>query len=161
MSTYKAVVRSDELYHFNKKHDRLGRFDTGDGDGDGIADDHAHRAGKRVFNAYKKVTSNTSMVNYATQKAADTRKETSARTKKVKTPAQQKSSTGVKQLIGGLAMIPVGGFLMNSDNELAQAAGWLTGMSGLVISTVGAYNIDRGHRMRDTERAIDYFKSSQ
>lgn len=35
MPTYKAIFRSDELYHFNKNHDRLGRFDTGDGDGDG------------------------------------------------------------------------------------------------------------------------------
>lgn len=39
MPTYKAVFRSDELYHFNKNHDHLGRFDTGDGDGDGIIDE--------------------------------------------------------------------------------------------------------------------------
>lgn len=30
------------LVHFNANHDKLGRFDTGDGDHDGIVDDHGH-----------------------------------------------------------------------------------------------------------------------
>lgn len=35
------------LIHFNKNHDkRNGRFTYGDGDGDGISDDHAHRSTK-------------------------------------------------------------------------------------------------------------------
>lgn len=32
-----------ELYHFNKNHDKLGQFTYGDGDGDGIVDDHKNR----------------------------------------------------------------------------------------------------------------------
>lgn len=31
------------LIHFNRNHDIKGRFTIGDGDGDGVSDDHSHR----------------------------------------------------------------------------------------------------------------------
>ena len=34
---------SDYLVHFNKNHDKKGQFTYGDGDGDGIVDDHANQ----------------------------------------------------------------------------------------------------------------------
>jgi hypothetical protein len=37
---------TDYLIHFNRNHDKKGRFTYGDGDGDGIDDDHAHRSMK-------------------------------------------------------------------------------------------------------------------
>lgn len=43
------------LIHFNKNHDKLGRFAIGDGDGDGIRDDHANQeketAGQKIKRA--------------------------------------------------------------------------------------------------------------
>ena len=35
------------LIHFNKNHDKLGRFSAGDGDGDSIRDDHAHDSSRK------------------------------------------------------------------------------------------------------------------
>ena len=44
---YKIVYRDDYLMHFNKNHDpKNGQFTFGDGDDDGIRDDHAHRGKK-------------------------------------------------------------------------------------------------------------------
>jgi len=41
---YKIVYRDNYLMHFNKNHDpKNGRFTFGDGDSDGVIDDHAHR----------------------------------------------------------------------------------------------------------------------
>ena len=40
MAEYKAVFNGESLYHINKNHGRHGWFATGDGDGDGIIDDH-------------------------------------------------------------------------------------------------------------------------
>lgn len=46
---YKIVYRDDYLMHFNKNHDpKNGRFTFGDGDNDGIRDDHAHRGKKEA-----------------------------------------------------------------------------------------------------------------
>lgn len=46
---------SDYLVHFNKNHDKLGRFAIGDGDGDGIRDDHSNQdketAGQKIKRA--------------------------------------------------------------------------------------------------------------
>ena len=46
---------ADYLIHFNKNHDKLGRFAIGDGDGDGIRDDHANQnketAGQKIKRA--------------------------------------------------------------------------------------------------------------
>ena len=43
------------LVHFNKNHDKLGRFAIGDGDGDGIRDDHSNQdketAGQKIKRA--------------------------------------------------------------------------------------------------------------
>lgn len=38
--TYTFVDNSNYLIHFNKNHDKRGRFSIGDGDGDGTRDDH-------------------------------------------------------------------------------------------------------------------------
>lgn len=53
MTIYKAVITySNELCHFNKNHSRQnGQFISGDGDGDGIVDDH-----KNQYKIDKKVT---------------------------------------------------------------------------------------------------------
>ena len=37
------------LIHFNRNHDKLGRFAIGDGDGDGIRDDHSNQE-KQAYN---------------------------------------------------------------------------------------------------------------
>ena len=45
--TYKAVFNDNSLCHYNKNHSsKNGQFISGDGDGDGIANDHAHRSEK-------------------------------------------------------------------------------------------------------------------
>jgi hypothetical protein len=38
--TYTFVDNSNYIAHFNKNHDKSGRFAIGDGDGDGTRDDH-------------------------------------------------------------------------------------------------------------------------
>lgn len=46
---YKAVFTySNELMHFNKNHDNLGRFTFGDGDGDGIIDESKYNEKERA-----------------------------------------------------------------------------------------------------------------
>ena len=41
---YKAVINDNYLCHYNKNHSKAnGQFVSGDGDGDGIANDHAQR----------------------------------------------------------------------------------------------------------------------
>lgn len=48
---YKIVYRNDYLMHYNKNHDpKNGRFTFGDGDNDGVVDDHAHRRKEMVKN---------------------------------------------------------------------------------------------------------------
>lgn len=42
------------LIHYNKNHDKLGRFAIGDGDGDGIRDDHANQNKESVGDKVKK-----------------------------------------------------------------------------------------------------------
>lgn len=51
---YKIIRYDDYLMHFNKNHSKAnGQFVSGDGDGDGVADDHAHRSkGKRTDGWY-------------------------------------------------------------------------------------------------------------
>lgn len=44
------------LVHYNKNHDKLGRFGSGDGDGDGIVDDHHNQ--KEAKKAYKALKGN-------------------------------------------------------------------------------------------------------
>lgn len=41
---YKYTFNNDSVYlvHFNKNHDKKGQFTFGDGDGDGVRDDHHH-----------------------------------------------------------------------------------------------------------------------
>ena len=47
----------DYLVHFNKNHSpKNGQFTSGDGDGDGISDDHAHRSKKPGKENRKKMT---------------------------------------------------------------------------------------------------------
>lgn len=44
---YKAVFNDNYLCHYNKNHSKTnGQFTSGDGDGDGISNDHAHRIEK-------------------------------------------------------------------------------------------------------------------
>lgn len=53
---YKIVYRDDYLMHFNKNHDpKNGRFTFGDGDNDGVVDDHAHRGERSKFNSLNPV----------------------------------------------------------------------------------------------------------
>lgn len=41
---YKVVINDNYLCHFNQNHSKKnGQFTSGDGDGDGIVNDHAHR----------------------------------------------------------------------------------------------------------------------
>ena len=62
---YKAVVTySNELMHFNKNHSPAnGQFTTGDGDGDGIVDDHRNQ-----YKIDKKVTKDNIAVITANRK---------------------------------------------------------------------------------------------
>lgn len=51
------------LVHFNANHDKLGRFDRGDGDHDGIVDDHHYKkldrmSDKRLYKTLKKEVQN-------------------------------------------------------------------------------------------------------
>lgn len=50
---YKAVFNDNSLYHYNKNHSsKNGQFVSGDGDGDGITDDHAHRSERKKSGKY-------------------------------------------------------------------------------------------------------------
>lgn len=54
---YKAVINDNYLCHYNKNHSKAnGQFVSGDGDGDGIANDHANQNKKRsgVISGFEK-----------------------------------------------------------------------------------------------------------
>ena len=51
---YKAIVNDNYLCHYNQNHSKSnGQFISGDGDGDGIVNDHANRKKKGFSNTPK------------------------------------------------------------------------------------------------------------
>lgn len=108
------------LIHFNKNHSKAnGQFVSGDGDGDGIVNDHAHRS--KTHNA-------------------DNRMEKGK--KKMKTGAGLIwGSLGAAVASGASAII--GDAL---DSEIAYGASIVTGLAAVGLSTVGAGIYDSGRR---------------
>ena len=52
---YKAVINDNYLCHYNKNHSKAnGQFVSGDGDGDGISNDHANQNKKKIANEVMK-----------------------------------------------------------------------------------------------------------
>lgn len=178
MSVYKAVITTNnELMHFNKNHSRHnGQFISGDGDGDGVVDDHNEGVGKKAFNTYKKVTTNMSMVNYASQKAADNRKakkqginQTVTKPGKVKVkdmnPAElnKYGSRQIKKGIGffatglGLEFLGKTAMVVSEDyGMVVGGAAFLAGLglqvSGIVSGIKGAVNKGKARDMEFNER---------
>lgn len=149
MSVYKAVVRSNELYHFNKKHDRLGRFDTGDGDGDGIIDDHKnqrkdfssgalgidHRKVAKASGGWHPITKPYEHSSAADKPPKGIEKLPKSSIFKSGSFAEYKNKdgtvdnvaytkSGAKKVLAGLGSVAVGKFLQNSDNFIVQGVGF-------------------------------------
>lgn len=101
------------LIHYNKNHSKAnGQFVSGDGDGDGIVNDHAHRKN-------------------------ELREKTRNIVKKYKTPT---TIGAVAQLAGGTASI-AGGVLgligETKRSKKLETAGFITAMSGITVSIAG------------------------
>lgn len=181
---YKAVITTNnELMHFNKNHSHAdGKFISGDGDGDGVVDDHREGIGRKVFDGYKKVTTSTSLVNYATQREHDYRKAKKqgiepqpSKSKKTKTkdmnPAEL-NKYGSKQIKRGVAFFATGiglellgktAMVVSEDYGLAVGgAAFLTGLglqvSGVVQGIKGAVNKGKARDMEFNER---YYREHQ
>ncbi|MBP5598010.1 MAG: hypothetical protein J6Y02_21760 [Pseudobutyrivibrio sp.] len=167
MSVYKAVITTNnELMHFNKNHSRHnGQFISGDGDGDGVTDDH-HRNKEKIpeesgalgVNRRKEAKKNggwhpiTNPYEHssAAGKTPDRAKKLSKSSifksgsfaefldenGKVDNKAYTKS--GVKKLLGGVSAIAVGRFLQNSDNLIANGVGYTAELLGAFGAGAGA-----------------------
>lgn len=140
MSTYKAVYSGGELFHINKKHDRLGRFDTGDGDGDGIIDDHKNQR-KEQSGRWSPITKPYQHSSAAAKTPKNSNKLPKSSIFKSSSFAEYKDSngkvdnkaytaSGVKKLLGGIGGIAVGKFLQNSDNVIVSGVGFVTEYAG-------------------------------
>lgn len=137
---YKAVITtSNELRHFNKNHSRQnGQFISGDGDGDGIVDDHHSGKKSAVPRGIEKLP-------LAKTAERPPKKSKLSKSSVFKTTALNGymddngeidygafTKSGVKKTIGALGAIGVGHFLSNSDNLVASGIGYVTEMLGFL-----------------------------
>ena len=138
---YKAVINTtndDYIMHFNKNHSpHDGKFTTGDGDGDGVADDH--HSGNR--------TNDGSVSSISTKSS-----------KQPKTYGQTLKSKGTKKVIGGMGTMAVSTFLASSDNEIASGMGYLGLLVGAGVTGYGAYQWGKGRRAREMEEVMENMK---
>lgn len=157
---YKAVINTtndDYIMHFNKNHSpHDGKFTTGDGDGDGVADDHHSGKKDSSSKGYEKTP-------LMRSKALPPKKSKLSKSSIFKTSAFNEykddngkidygsyTKSGVKKSIGALGAIGVGHFLSNSDNLVASGVGYVTEMAGFfglgygaTQTVLGAVNLHR------------------
>lgn len=148
---------STYLVHFNKNHDsKNGQFTFGDGDADGISDDHSNQKKNRF--GMSRGSSNSNNVQKNQSNVVDI---SSRSNKKQKTPGQQLKSKGTKQMIaGGIGFVASSAAFTMSDDLVVKGAAWVAGLGSAVLFSVGAYNYERGDKQIDIERAINYYKNS-
>ena len=108
------------LIHFNKNHSKAnGQFVSGDGDGDGIANDHAHRS-----------------------------KTNSAEGRMEKGRKKMKTGAGlIWGSLGAAAVSGASAILGDAfDSEIAYGASIVSGLAAVGLSTIGASVYDTGRR---------------
>lgn len=128
---YKAVITTNnELRHFNKNHSRQnGQFISGDGDGDGSANDHKERLGG---------------INTTSKRSSNNERPYS----------QQLKRKGAAKIAGGIGTMAVSSFLSMTDNEVANGIGYIGMLVGAGLSGYGAYQVDKGIRAKEMEEVL-------
>ena len=103
------------LIHYNKNHSsKNGQFVSGDGDGDGITNDHSQRSKKNTQDGQKHMSLKR---------------------------ARQIRNAGVSMLISGAAFQTLSVAAMNTDHE---AVSYVASAAALPLLTVGAVQTVRG-----------------
>ena len=137
---HSGVDEMDYLIHYNKNHSsKNGQFTSGDGDGDGIANDHAHRSGNSSRRSGGSSNRNSSGGLTAQQK------------KNRRILGSGYAMWGASFLATATTMT-LGNLYAETDSKAALAGGIVSAAADIALTSAGLANIYRGRARIANER---------
>lgn len=156
---------SDYLIHFNKNHNpKTGRFDYGDGDGDGVNNDHAN-GNKRssVGDAISRVADNIRYNQYQ-REMRKAQKEYEEETKRYEARRKQKGALRTAAVVTGLLGLPVTTVALatsslgsSADNGKKWVRQMATGRYSAASKTFGNAIVEEFYEHPETVAAVNEF----